>query len=302
MRVKAVVALLPATENLSEQVSIWLQGKIGVPVTSKSMNNDKPQIQNECAYFEAPDECWMLNTDDQWEYLCNFVVCGGDGDSGTGGNWPPDDPFADPSPSDPSSPTPPPGGGNPEPGNDPPSTGVELPCPGDPIVDPEIAPTKGKSGRKGGLFGCTRLDPMDICNNIKGKKYHKGIDILASVGTSVFAQYDGVINKIRNNSYSGDKRRGGIGNFVNIKYIVEGKAYFVTYGHLSSVSVAEDQIVKRGHVLGTTGVTGNANGTVPHLHVKAMGFPFDNNGIIDPQLIMSTSFKEDGTINQKPCE
>jgi murein DD-endopeptidase MepM/ murein hydrolase activator NlpD len=42
--------------------------------------------------------------------------------------------------------------------------------------------------------------------------------------------------------------------------------------HLSRQSVAIGRVVRRGQIVGRTGRTGNASGTVPHLHVELRAF------------------------------
>ena len=66
---------------------------------------------------------------------------------------------------------------------------VEVPCPGDPVPNPEIAP-QTSSGLDGGLHGtCTR--PGKICNGTLGVRPHDGVDIKNPYGEPVYAMYDG---------------------------------------------------------------------------------------------------------------
>ncbi len=91
------------------------------------------------------------------------------------------------------------------------------------------------------------------------KRTHKGIDIKAPRGTAVVAVADGFIETVRD-SGSGGKQ----------VYLRDGTGRLFYYAHLDSWSVAEDDVVKVGDVLGTVGDTGNAKNTTPHLHFEVM--------------------------------
>ncbi len=94
---------------------------------------------------------------------------------------------------------------------------------------------------------------------------HEGIDLVADVGTSVYATGDG------NVSYVGP--RGGYGTVVEINH---GFGYTTLYGHLSKALVREGQKVKRGQVIALSGDSGLSTG--PHLHYEVL-----KNGIhVDP--------------------
>ena len=94
---------------------------------------------------------------------------------------------------------------------------------------------------------------------------HEGIDLVADVGTNVYAAGDGTV------SYVGP--RGGYGTVVELDH---GFGYTTLYGHLSQSLVHEGQKVKRGQVIALTGDTGLSTG--PHLHYEVL-----KNGVhVDP--------------------
>ena len=96
---------------------------------------------------------------------------------------------------------------------------------------------------------------------------HEGIDLVADVGTEVYATGDGTV------SYVGP--RGGYGTVVEIDH---GFGYSTLYGHLSKSLVREGQKVKRGQVIALTGDSGLSTG--PHLHYEVV-----KNGVhVDPTL------------------
>ena len=86
---------------------------------------------------------------------------------------------------------------------------------------------------------------------------HEGIDLVADVGTNVYATGDGTV------SYVGP--RGGYGTVVEIDH---GFGYSTLYGHLSKALVKEGQKAKRGQVIALTGDTGLSTG--PHLHYEVI--------------------------------
>lgn len=92
---------------------------------------------------------------------------------------------------------------------------------------------------------------------------HTGIDIKASVGTPVVAVADGMVQylKIHNNLRYG-------------RYIViqHKSGLFSLYGHLHQIKVKPKQLVKKGDVIGSIGVSG-ASGVphlFPHLHFEIL--------------------------------
>ena len=101
-----------------------------------------------------------------------------------------------------------------------------------------------------------------------GKRLHLGADILAAVGTPVYAAKCGlVINAEYNN---------GLGNYVEILH----RSGLVTiYAHLSRMNVYQGQRVCQGQKIGEIGKTGNAKNRLilAHLHfeVRKYGAPQD---------------------------
>ena len=84
---------------------------------------------------------------------------------------------------------------------------------------------------------------------------HKGVDILAPMGTAVRAAADGIIIKAGWN--------GGYGRCIIIDH---GKNYQTLYGHLSRMDVIEGQAIRQGETIGAVGSTGHSTGA--HLHYE----------------------------------
>lgn len=103
-----------------------------------------------------------------------------------------------------------------------------------------------------------RIDPI-----YGTRKFHKGMDFSAPVGSDVYATGNGVV------VYAGYER-GGYGNFIRINH---GFNYETYYAHLSKILVKRGQKVVRGEVIAKVGNTGKSVG--PHLHyeVRLRGQP-----------------------------
>jgi murein DD-endopeptidase MepM/ murein hydrolase activator NlpD len=62
---------------------------------------------------------------------------------------------------------------------------------------------------------------------------------------------------------------------VHIRRMIDGDEYVVVYAHLSEVSVAPGQIVKKGEVVGKTGGSGCSTGDHAHIEIRKNGIPVD---------------------------
>jgi len=112
--------------------------------------------------------------------------------------------------------------------------------------------------RGDGLFASSR----------SGKRIHKGLDLLAYVGTPVFAAKSGKVISATQNK--------GMGKYVIIRH----RDNMITiYGHLSDIFVRKNDYLWQGQVIGSVGKTGNARAVdmLPHLHfeIRKNGVPQD---------------------------
>jgi len=103
---------------------------------------------------------------------------------------------------------------------------------------------------------------------ILGKnRMHNGIDIITSVGTSVYSSGGGLVDFVG--------FRNGYGLCVEIDH---GFGYRTIYGHLSNAKVKQGQKIERGALIALTGNSGLSTG--PHLHYEVL-----HDGInLDPDL------------------
>lgn len=117
-----------------------------------------------------------------------------------------------------------------------------------------------KEGRIAGLFNLRAS---------KGKRRHKGVDLLAPRGTPIYASLDGVVEVVS----SGGKGWRGYGKVV---FINHGGKFWTLYSHCDTIGVKIGQRVTRGEQIATVGRTGRASGFHLHFELRdANGSPVD---------------------------
>jgi len=108
-----------------------------------------------------------------------------------------------------------------------------------------------------------------------GARLHKGVDIAAPQGTSVFAAAEGQVLRIGHDP-------AGYGNFIEVGH---PNGMTTLYGHLSRIDVASGDAVVPGARIGLVGSTGYSTG--PHLH-----FEVRRDGVqINPARVMGRTFQ-----------
>jgi len=118
--------------------------------------------------------------------------------------------------------------------------------------------------------------PVDggyISDGFISNRNHKGLDIAAPSGTSIFAGASGTV-------VSAGWNAGGYGYFVMIDH---GNGYTTLYGHMSKVIAVAGQEVSTGDVIGLVGSTGNSTGNHLHFEVRY------NNVCYNPQEYLITN-------------
>ncbi|MDQ1152955.1 M23 family metallopeptidase [Brevundimonas sp. SORGH_AS_0993] len=104
---------------------------------------------------------------------------------------------------------------------------------------------------------------------------HKGVDIAAPMGTSVFTTAEG---QVLRTGFDPD----GYGAFIEVAH---PNGMTTLYGHLSRVDVARGDAVTSGQRLGLVGSTGYSTG--PHLHFEVRR----NGAQINPARVMDRPFQ-----------
>jgi murein DD-endopeptidase MepM/ murein hydrolase activator NlpD len=86
--------------------------------------------------------------------------------------------------------------------------------------------------------------------------FHDGVDITVSPETKVYSTIEGKVNKI---TFSDS----GYGNVISI---INLYGFETLYAHLSQIKIKENQYIKKGQLIATSGNSGSSTG--PHLHYE----------------------------------
>ncbi len=86
---------------------------------------------------------------------------------------------------------------------------------------------------------------------------HTAIDIVSSLDYRIFSAYEGVVFKV---GYNQD-----LGNYVQIKHVIDGNIYRTSYGHLAEIYVEESDKINSNTIIGALNRTGEMT-TGYHLH------------------------------------
>jgi murein DD-endopeptidase MepM/ murein hydrolase activator NlpD len=97
-----------------------------------------------------------------------------------------------------------------------------------------------------------------------GGRRHHAIDIMAPRLTPVVAADNGTILSLRSNTLGG----------LIVYLLDEAERFVYYYAHMDSFreGLRTGERVRAGDVIGYVGNTGNASGTVPHLHLQIMRY------------------------------
>ncbi|MHB8399693.1 MAG: M23 family metallopeptidase [Candidatus Limnocylindrales bacterium] len=96
---------------------------------------------------------------------------------------------------------------------------------------------------------------------------HDGVDVQVKIGTPVLAAFSGIVIDPRTRWRPWAPQL--YGNVVVIQSTeATSPGYYAINAHLSVVDVHIGETVTRGQVVGRTGITGDARGTIPHLHFE----------------------------------
>ena len=93
------------------------------------------------------------------------------------------------------------------------------------------------------------------------KRVHKGVDLRAAIGDTVYAAFSG---RIRLTKYE----RSGYGFYVIVRH---ENSLETVYGHLSRFLVKPDQYVKAGQPIALAGNTGRSTGSHLHFETRLCG-------------------------------
>jgi murein DD-endopeptidase MepM/ murein hydrolase activator NlpD len=106
---------------------------------------------------------------------------------------------------------------------------------------------------------------------------HKGLDLAAPLGTTIYSVTDGVVTAVHGGcgtGYYGNTCGSGYGNYVKVK-ASDGTIYI--YAHMKTTpSVKLNETITKGQKLGIVGSSGSSTG--PHLHFEVK----KNNTSVNP--------------------
>ncbi len=149
----------------------------------------------------------------------------------------------------------------------------------DVVKNPRIRATPN-SGITGGRFGNTR------------GRFHNGIDVLASKGTSLKSMHKG--------SVFAAAEHPKLGHYVIIKSESENETFYTTYAHLNESSTASGD-VEMGDEIGKSGKSGNAKDMPKdqeHVHISVKsgekGTSYSEASFVNPEDYMKTQFDSEG--------
>lgn len=148
----------------------------------------------------------------------------------------------------------------------PPLTAVATPA--GPVTRPLAFAEPVRGYAINSVFGMRRL------GGEPGQRMHKGVDIAAPTGTSVFGAAEGRVLRIGYDP-------AGYGNFIEMRH---PNGMTSLYGHLSRVDVASGDAVAPGQRIGLVGSTGYSTG--PHLHFEVRR----NGAQINPAKVIGREF------------
>ena len=141
----------------------------------------------------------------------------------------------------------------------------------------------GKAWKVTSPFGW-RIHPIE-----KYKKHHNGVDLWGPA-KKIYneAWHDGKViaagtSKLKNP----DGSLGGVGWYVDIRSIIDGKPYVTRYAHMveNSLKVKKGQKVEAGTILGIMGNTGASAGRHLHFEIckgRVHRWTSDGKGFVDP--------------------
>lgn len=149
-----------------------------------------------------------------------------------------------------------------------------------------LGPPVGGDVKVGSDFGERR--PPSTKGGKTGSRYHRGVDIKATVGTPLYAAADGQVIQAG--------WAGGGGNTVIVEhgFNSSSKKVQTVYMHMSKIDVKVGQSVTKGQKLGAAGNTGNSGGAHLHYSVRFDGVNVDPLGskikpVIDKQAALAGS-------------
>jgi len=140
-----------------------------------------------------------------------------------------------------------------------------------PMGWPFAASVKVTYGPGFDVFRVGAVEPFNMISGVSKSgallRGHDGLDLQVPIGTAVLAPFSGTVIDPRLHWIPWDDSR--YGKVVAIQSDEPTSiGYTVILVHLSSIGAPIGAQVARGQVVGLTGISGDAAGTIPHLHIE----------------------------------
>src|SRR5204863_378586 len=131
-----------------------------------------------------------------------------------------------------------------------------------------------------GLIGSMAAAPT-VIRRVYKVNFHKGLDLSAPTGTSIYATADGVVTFAGRVPLGTSVNWWRFGNVVTIKH---SDRFITIYGHCDTVKVRTGQEVRQGDTIATVGSTGWSTNSHLHYEVRTDLELADRFDPIDPRI------------------
>jgi len=148
-----------------------------------------------------------------------------------------------------------------------------------------------------------RIHPIE-----KTRKHHNGVDLWgAAEPFPIKSWHDGVVIAAGTSKQRlANGEVGGVGWYVDVHSVVNGKDYVARYAHMvpNSLKVTAGQKVEAGTILGNMGTSGASTGKHLHFEIcqgKTHRWTGDGSGFVDPLAFVKLIIDEANIIGAAPA-
>ncbi len=118
----------------------------------------------------------------------------------------------------------------------------------------------------------------------KRRQFHRGLDMVVPLGTTIRATADGVVSLARNKN---------IGDYGRVVSISHNFGFSTTFAHMNKVIVKTGDIIKKNQIIGYSGNSGRSSGA--HLHYEVRF----GNQVLNPRHFIFWNLKEYDSLFKK---
>ena len=133
------------------------------------------------------------------------------------------------------------------------------------------------------------------------RQFHRGVDIAAPVGTTLYATHTGIIHLADRPYDTWDGGNSGYGNQVVIRgYGFDGQLVFTRLAHMYEIFVTQGQEIREGDPIGTVGSTGDSTGSHLHLEIFRLNLLTNEETHLNPIFFVVNWTDDDHNENYRP--